>query len=652
MCWVFPKNFEKYERTLRDLMKTKFGKSPSTPQEINDEFLKPEIMNCLGQSLYRESGPLYNGIQIESGYSNCIFSSPYSILLVKNNLEPKDRFFLMDATFRITPRGTFQQVLIIYIKYGIKVRIRFFFVTDDSIFVPLVWILMSRRTVEAYEAAINFIHQNLIEMEGHGMIIDYENAMRTALKKMYPNLPVYGCLFHFMQATHRKMASMTTLYDLIRTNEDAKFIFRKFQSLALLPARMIKDEFVSLLREALNTHKFTEFAQFVEYFKNQWINRVKPVHFSVFNLETRTTGPAEAYNGKANKSFRTHGAFFQFVETLQKEETVKTDQFSRDVSGIFKPDRRRNFYKKRAELISKYWTQLEKRIITPRLFVSIMANVNNEILYDEKMFFTHETDIQLSNETALIEGEDIEQSTNAVITEDENEKELSLEERPQSIGRKRKSAEMIDIVDENLQSKPKKRKQTTTTAIDTRRTTRSKTNQMAQSSQSKSTTSRVKRTATTTVSAIDTTNRSQPKSATRVTRVRTNRAHVPLDDDSEPDVADTDSCVYEIMERITRNGPSMVSLRKRFKELENQENILIDSDSFKYIICHERRKNTILFPCLHQHTCGPCWIIWKIHQINTVPLSLTNTEDEIDEAVKPKCPVCRQGVNEFREAKN
>lgn len=105
------------------MRKTRFGKSPNTPHEVNDEFSKPEILNCLGKSLYNESGNIYNGIQIETGYSNCIFSSPYAISLVKEKLEIHERFFLMDATFRITPRGAFQQVLIIYIKFGIKVRL-------------------------------------------------------------------------------------------------------------------------------------------------------------------------------------------------------------------------------------------------------------------------------------------------------------------------------------------------------------------------------------------------------------------------------------------------------------------------------------------------------------------------------------------------
>lgn len=149
----FPNNFEKYERTLRDLRNTRFGKSPSTPHELAEEFSKPEILSSLGTSLYAGSGRIFNGIQIETGYSNTVFSSPHSISLVKKHLtQQNERFYLMDATFSITPRGVFQQVLIIHIKYGIKVRsifayviiylftydikllIFFFFITNDNNF--------------------------------------------------------------------------------------------------------------------------------------------------------------------------------------------------------------------------------------------------------------------------------------------------------------------------------------------------------------------------------------------------------------------------------------------------------------------------------------------------------------------------------------
>lgn len=195
---------------------------------------------------------------------------------------------------------------------------------------PLTFTLMTRRTITAYVAALKYVNENLFELNGNGIIIDYENAMRAALKKVAPNLPIFGCWFHHVQALRRMMRSMSNLSTLIQTNADARFLFRKLQCLPLLPVDKIKEAFVWLLREMLDVHNFSAFAPYLEYYKSQWLQRVTPLHYSVFQKNIRTTAPAEAFNGKVNKTFRTHGNFFQFVESLQKEEAVKADQFSRD----------------------------------------------------------------------------------------------------------------------------------------------------------------------------------------------------------------------------------------------------------------------------------------------------------------------------------
>lgn len=108
---------------MRELRKSKYGKPPVSPEDIALEFEKADVLRDLGTSLERDKGPLYNATQIEKNYSNCIFSSAKSISLIKEHLEVHERFFLMDATFRITPRGIFQQVLVIYIRFGSKVII-------------------------------------------------------------------------------------------------------------------------------------------------------------------------------------------------------------------------------------------------------------------------------------------------------------------------------------------------------------------------------------------------------------------------------------------------------------------------------------------------------------------------------------------------
>lgn len=154
--------------------------------------------------------------------------------------------------------------------------------------------------------------------------------MRTALNRLKSEIKVYGCWFHFFQCLRRKVASMKQLFELIRTDSTAKDIFRRFQCLALLPANEIESAFLNLSREAL---KFPCFTGLVDYFQDEWIKRVKPQHFSVFLLDTRTTGAAEAFNGKLNKMFKTHGNCFHFCEILQKEEVTKATLLENEIEG-------------------------------------------------------------------------------------------------------------------------------------------------------------------------------------------------------------------------------------------------------------------------------------------------------------------------------
>lgn len=49
-------------------------------------------------------------------YAYCVLSSKQTIELVENNMKANERHVLMDATFRITPVGPFNQLLILYIR--------------------------------------------------------------------------------------------------------------------------------------------------------------------------------------------------------------------------------------------------------------------------------------------------------------------------------------------------------------------------------------------------------------------------------------------------------------------------------------------------------------------------------------------------------
>lgn len=106
------------------MRKQKYDISPKSCDEIKKAFENPTILKDLGTSLQREHGRIYNHVHEEKDFSYAVFSSPKSIELIIKNLEPNERFFLIDATFKITPMcNVFKQVLIIHAQFGVKVNI-------------------------------------------------------------------------------------------------------------------------------------------------------------------------------------------------------------------------------------------------------------------------------------------------------------------------------------------------------------------------------------------------------------------------------------------------------------------------------------------------------------------------------------------------
>lgn len=271
---------------------------------------------------------------------------------------------------------------------------------------------MTNRTTDAYVAALKYVNDHLLEINGSGIIIDFEKAMRAAVKKVAPNIPILGCWFHFCQALRRQMASMKNLLALTKENFDAKLIFRKFQCLALLPYDKIKDGFVYLLREALNENEFKEFAPFIDYFKKEWMQIVTPEYFSVWDTNVRTTGTAEAFNRKLNNKFRTHPSFYNFVESLQREELCKTDEFYRHVNGKIQPDTRKNFYVHRNEMIIKYSEKLKNGELNYKHFLNVMSNNNNKIFFDEDQILDDEDVRDTESEVSDSETENVRTTFN------------------------------------------------------------------------------------------------------------------------------------------------------------------------------------------------------------------------------------------------
>lgn len=386
----FPRTFDEVKRTIENCRQQKYGKPPQNCEEIQREFAKKEIYESLGLSLHQDRGVFFNTVQFGDGFENCIFSSSKSISLIKEHINEENRFFLMDATFRVTPRSNFTQFLVIHIQFGKKTF-------------PIIYVLMSRKTTAAYLSVLRYVNDNLIPIVGEGIIIDFEKAERLALAKLNTGISILGCWFHFCQCLRKKLATIGDLFQLCREDVKAKEIFSQFQCLPLLPADVIEITFKELAKKALRTS--LKFATFVDYFDREWIKIVKPKHFSVFMRGTKTTGAAENFNHQMNARFKTHANLYHFCESLLKEEVVIAESLRNYIEGSMQKIKMPKFYRKRNRAIKKYSKMLQNEEISPMMFLTTMANRKNHIVYEEIDISVEEAEIE-GNQSDLFGGDD------------------------------------------------------------------------------------------------------------------------------------------------------------------------------------------------------------------------------------------------------
>lgn len=141
---------------------------------------------------------------------------------------------------------------------------------------------MTRKTEVCYQHIFKYIDENVFSLQCKSFMTDFELAMRNALKSIYPNCEHNTCWFHQTQAAKQNMMKLRPLSKLIRTNDEARTIYKKLLALPLLPADLIVDAFHKIKTLALS--KFKQFKTYLAYFERQWLQRVISSFVAVFFL--------------------------------------------------------------------------------------------------------------------------------------------------------------------------------------------------------------------------------------------------------------------------------------------------------------------------------------------------------------------------------
>lgn len=138
---------------------------------------------------------------------------------------------------------------------------------------------MSKKTQKSYEHVLRFIDANVFRLKPASFTTDFEKALRSGILKVYPEVQLKGCWFHYCQALRRKLTNISELAKFVKTTDAARRIFKKMLVLPLLPPDDIPTAFNLCKQEAyasMNCYYKSEnvFEKFFDYFQRQWIDLV------------------------------------------------------------------------------------------------------------------------------------------------------------------------------------------------------------------------------------------------------------------------------------------------------------------------------------------------------------------------------------------
>ena len=199
---------------------------------------------------------------------------------------------------------------------------------------------------EVREKAANTGNEKLfgcLEQFGKKVVIDFEAAVRNAIKKMQPDTEIQFCFFHLGQAVWRNVQKLGFSRKYM-DDDEFRLNVKKMICLAFVPIDDVIFAFEALRKEDPSE----EFQSLTDYFEDTYIGacrgnrRVKPkfdiADWNVFNRvlsgEPRTNNALEAWNGSFNKFVSTkHPALPKLITRFKDEQKNAEINVERLMSG-------------------------------------------------------------------------------------------------------------------------------------------------------------------------------------------------------------------------------------------------------------------------------------------------------------------------------
>lgn len=191
-----------------------------------------------------------------------------------------------DATFKCTP-SPFAEVFILHADFGS---------TNTTTNVkPILYALLSNKSHESYVILFRLLRRQFPDWKPETYHCDYELAALNAIQKVFPDINVVGCYYHWSQAMWRNAKK---IFGQRRTKPEKRLV----GLCAVLPLLSKSCLFSGweYIRQQYGHTENKKIKRFLRYLEKQWLTRDISKILSVFGNRHRTNNVCESWHTKIN----------------------------------------------------------------------------------------------------------------------------------------------------------------------------------------------------------------------------------------------------------------------------------------------------------------------------------------------------------------